>query len=65
MEDSLVGTLALVATIRRAVEIPVIAAGGVMDGRGVAAVLALGAAAAQMGTAFLLSGHRATVSKPW
>jgi len=63
-EDSLVGTLALVSTIRRAVTLPVIAAGGIMDGRGVAAVLALGAVAAQMGTAFLLA-DQTTVSKPW
>jgi nitronate monooxygenase len=54
-EASLVGTMALVATIRAAVDLPVVAAGGVMDGRGVAAALALGAAAAQMGTAFLLA----------
>jgi nitronate monooxygenase len=63
-EASLVGTLALVATIRAAVELPVIAAGGIMDGRGVAAALALGAAAAQMGTAFLLADE-ATTSAPW
>jgi nitronate monooxygenase len=63
-EDSLVGTLALVATIRAAVRLPVIAAGGIMDGRGVAAVLALGAAAAQMGTAFLLA-DQAAISPPW
>ncbi len=54
-EDSLVGILPLVATIGAAVDIPVIAAGGIMDGRGVAAALALGAVAAQMGTAFLLA----------
>jgi nitronate monooxygenase len=64
LEESLVGTLALVSTIRRAVKIPVIAAGGIMDGRGVAAALALGASAAQMGTAFLLS-DQTMVSKPW
>jgi nitronate monooxygenase len=64
IEDSLIGTLALVATIRAAVNLPVIAAGGIMDGRGVAAALALGADAAQMGTAFLLSDE-ATVSAPW
>ena len=61
---SLVGTMALVPTIRAAVDLPVIAAGGIMDGRGVAAALALGAAAVQMGTAFLLSDQTA-ISKPW
>lgn len=64
IEESLVGTLALVATIRAAVALPVIAAGGIMDGRGVAAGLALGAAAVQMGTAFLLADE-ATTSEPW
>lgn len=64
VDDSLVGTFPLVATIRAAVGLPVIAAGGIMDGRGVAAALALGAAAAQMGTAFLLSDE-ATTSPPW
>jgi nitronate monooxygenase len=64
VEDSLVGTIALVSTIRQAVDLPVIAAGGIMDGRGVAAALALGAAAAQMGTAFLLADE-ATASKAW
>ncbi|GAC1529563.1 MAG: nitronate monooxygenase [Acidimicrobiales bacterium] len=52
-ESSLVGTLALVPQVCDAVAIPVIAAGAVMDGRGLAAVLSLGAGAAQMGTAFL------------
>ncbi len=64
IDGSLVGTMALVATIRAAVDLPVIAAGGIMDGRGVAAGLALGAAAVQMGTAFLLSDE-ATTSTPW
>lgn len=63
-EASLVGTLALTALIRQAVDLPVIAAGGIMDGRGVAAVLALGASAAQMGTAFLLSDQTG-VSGAW
>jgi nitronate monooxygenase len=63
-QASLVGTLALVATIRAAVDLPVIAAGGIMDGRGVAAALALGASAAQMGTAFLLADQTG-VSAPW
>jgi nitronate monooxygenase len=63
-EASLVGTIALVATVRAAVDLPVIAAGGIMDGRGVAAALALGASAAQMGTAFLLCDEALT-SPPW
>ena len=63
-EASLVGTLALVATVRAAVDLPVIAAGGIMDGRGVAAGLALGAAAVQMGTAFLLADEAVTPA-PW
>jgi nitronate monooxygenase len=64
LEESLVGTMALVPLVRQAVDVPVIAAGGIMDGRGVAAALALGAAAAQMGTAFLLADAMA-VSPPW
>lgn len=63
-EASLVGTMALVATVKDAVDLPVIAAGGIMDGRGVAAALALGADAVQMGTAFLLADE-AAVSAPW
>ena len=51
--QSLTGTLALTRLIVRAVKVPVVAAGGIMDGAGVAAVLALGAQAAQLGTAFL------------
>ena len=52
-EDSLVGTISLVPRVVDAVRAPVIAAGGIADGRGVAAALALGACAAQLGTAFL------------
>ncbi|HZC15035.1 MAG TPA: nitronate monooxygenase [Thermoleophilaceae bacterium] len=52
-DDGPVGTLALVPQVVDAVDIPVIAAGGIGDGRGLAAVLALGAAGAQIGTAFL------------
>ena len=52
-EDSMIGTLALVRTIARSCSIPVVAAGGIMDGAGLAAVLALGACGAQIGTAFL------------
>jgi len=65
-DESLIGTFALVGGIRQAIDLPVIAAGGIMDGRGVAAALALGAVAAQMGTAFLLadqSGASATWQK--
>ncbi|GAB4190500.1 MAG: nitronate monooxygenase [Thalassobaculales bacterium] len=60
VEDSLVGTLALVPAVRAAVDLPVIAAGGIMDGRGIAAALLLGAEAVQLGTAFLLSPEAAT-----
>lgn len=51
--DALIGTMALVPQMVDALSIPVIASGGIMDGRGLAAALALGAEAAQMGTAFL------------
>jgi nitronate monooxygenase len=51
--QSLTGTLALTRLVARAVKLPVIAAGGIMDGAGIAAVLALGAQAAQLGTAFI------------
>jgi nitronate monooxygenase len=52
-EGGMVGTMSLVPQIVDAVRVPVIAAGGIMDGRGIAAVLMLGAAGVQMGTAFL------------
>jgi len=52
-ESSMVGTIALVPQIRDAVRAPVVASGGIMDGRGIAAALALGASAVQLGTAFL------------
>lgn len=51
--DAMTGTLALVRLIVRKVRTPVVAAGGIMDGAGIAAALALGAQAAQLGTAFL------------
>jgi nitronate monooxygenase len=50
---ALVGTMALVPQIVDAIKLPVIASGGIMDGRGIVAALALGASAVQMGTAFL------------
>ena len=53
-ESAMIGTMALVPQIVDAVApLPVIAAGGIMDGRGIVAALALGASAVQMGTAFL------------
>jgi nitronate monooxygenase len=48
-----IGTFALVPQIVDAVKVPVIAAGGITDARGIAAALALGASAAQVGTAYL------------
>ncbi len=48
-----IGLLALVTEIREAVGLPVVAAGGIMRGAQIAAVLAAGASAAQLGTAFL------------
>ena len=49
----LIGTMALVPQVVDAVSVPVIAAGGIADGRGIAAAFALGASGVQMGTAFL------------
>jgi nitronate monooxygenase len=51
--DDQLGTFALTRILATALDIPVIAAGGIMDGAGVAAALQLGAAAAQLGTAFV------------
>jgi nitronate monooxygenase len=55
-----VGTFALVPQIVRAVKLPVIAAGGIADARGVAAAMALGAAGVQVGTAYLLCPEATT-----
>ncbi|MBL8437642.1 MAG: nitronate monooxygenase [Zoogloeaceae bacterium] len=58
--DTQLGTLALVPQVVQAVRVPVIAAGGIADARGVHAALALGAAAAQVGTAYLLCPEATT-----
>ncbi len=49
-----VGTFALLPQVVRAVSVPVVAAGGIADAKGVAAAMALGAAGVQIGTAYLL-----------
>jgi nitronate monooxygenase len=66
-----VGTLALVRAVAASIKVPVIAAGGIADGKDIAAALALGASAAQIGTAYLLCPeatisalHRAALSEP-
>ena len=55
-----IGTMALLPQIVRAVNVPVIAAGGIADARGVRAALALGAAGVQIGTAYLLCDEAKT-----
>jgi nitronate monooxygenase len=66
-----VGTFALVRSIAANIDLPVIAAGGIADGRAIAACFALGAAAVQVGTAYLLTDeawtpplHRAALADP-
>jgi nitronate monooxygenase len=65
------GTFSLLPQIVQAVKIPVIAAGGIADAKGVSAALSLGAAAAQVGTAYLLCAetktslvHRSALKSP-
>lgn len=52
-EESLIGTIALVPQVVDAVKLPVVAAGGIADARGIVAAFALGASGVQMGTVFL------------
>jgi len=59
-EEGMVGTFALTRQIATRVDRPVVAAGGIMDGRGIAAALTLGASAAALGTAFMLSPEAGT-----
>jgi nitronate monooxygenase len=67
-----VGTVALVPQVVDAVKVPVIAAGGIADARGIVAALALGASAVQIGTAYLfcpeaklVAPHRAALKAAW
>lgn len=55
-----IGLLALLALVKATVELPLVASGGIADGRGVAAVLAAGAAAAQLGSALMLTPEAGT-----
>jgi nitronate monooxygenase len=61
-EDSLTGLFALLPQVVDAVGVPVIAAGGIADGRGIAAALTLGADAVLLGTAFLATDESAATS---
>jgi len=56
-DDARLGTLALTRLLVTNIDAPIIAAGGIMDGAGIAAVLRLGASAAQLGTAFIASAE--------
>jgi nitronate monooxygenase len=60
--DTQLGTLALVRQVVDAVQVPVIAAGGIADAQGVAAALALGASGVQVGTAYLLCPEATTTA---
>jgi nitronate monooxygenase len=63
-ERDMVGLMALLPAVVDAVEIPVVAAGGIADGRGAAAAFALGASAVQVGTGFLRSPE-AAIARAW
>jgi nitronate monooxygenase len=70
-EDALVGTLALTRLLVARLRVPILAAGGIMDGAGIRAALSLGASAVQLGTAFMLCPeagtsppHRAALQSP-
>jgi nitronate monooxygenase len=52
--DAGIGTFALVRLLAKSSSLPIVAAGGIMDGQGIAAAMALGATAVQLGTAFVL-----------
>lgn len=62
-ESALIGTIALVPQVVDAVSVPVIAAGGIADRRGVAAAFALGASGVQVGTAFLRTRQSAASAR--
>jgi nitronate monooxygenase len=59
-DDEPLSTLALLEQVRALTDLPLVAAGGIADARGLAAIRAAGAAAAQVGTAFLLAPEAAT-----
>jgi nitronate monooxygenase len=71
IKDECLGTLALTRLLAGGSPIPIIAAGGIMDGAGIVAALALGASAAQLGTAFIAcpesladAGYRSALTNP-